>query len=126
MDQNRINAFLVLNQDNLPAEYMPMIRQRLEVMDDSKSFVLMSINLKNPFVALILSLFLGTFGIDRFYIGDYTNGMIKLLMGIVVLPTISVLTLGFGFILYAGYIIDWFLIMGAAKKNNAKKMMMYL
>jgi len=69
---------------------------------------------------------LGTFGIDRFYIGDATNGVIKLIVGLFVLPTASVFTFGIGAILYVGYMLDWFLIMGAAKKKNAEKMMMYL
>jgi TM2 domain-containing membrane protein YozV len=58
---------------------------------------------KNPTVALVLSLFLGGFGIDRFYVGSVGMGVLKLF------------TLGLFGILT---IVDWFLIMGAARKAN--------
>jgi TM2 domain-containing membrane protein YozV len=58
---------------------------------------------KNPVVALVLSLFLGGFGIDRFYVGSIGMGVLKLF------------TLGLFGILT---IIDWFLIMGIARKAN--------
>jgi TM2 domain-containing membrane protein YozV len=58
---------------------------------------------KNPNTALILSLFFGGLGIDRFYIGDTGKGLVKLF------------TLG-GFIIWT--IVDWFLIKGACNEMN--------
>lgn len=58
---------------------------------------------KSPTIALILSIFLGGLGIDRFYIGDIGLGIGKLL------------TLG-GLGLWA--LIDWFLIMSATRSRN--------
>ena len=58
---------------------------------------------KNPTTALILGLFFGVAGIDRFYVGDIGLGVLKLL------------TFG-GLGIWA--LIDWFLIMGAARKKN--------
>jgi TM2 domain-containing membrane protein YozV len=60
---------------------------------------------KSPTVALVLSLFIGTLGIDRFYLGSILLGILKLV------------TLG-GFGIWA--FIDWFLIMGAARKKNVE------
>jgi TM2 domain-containing membrane protein YozV len=60
---------------------------------------------KNPVVALVLGLFLGGLGIDRFYIGSVGLGLLKLF------------TLGLFGILT---IVDWFLIMGAARKANVE------
>lgn len=126
MDQNKIQLFMVTNQDKLPMEMIPLISNRLEAADNSRMPVLMSMDLKSPVVALVLSLVLGGFGIDRFYIGDNTNGAIKLIVGLVVLPIISVVTLGIGSLLYLGYAVDYFLIMGATKKKNAEKLMMFI
>lgn len=125
MDQNKIQLFMVTNQDKLPMEMIPLISNRLEAADNSRMPVLMSMDLKSPVVALVLSLVLGGLGIDRFYIGDNTNGAIKLIVGLVVLPIISVVTLGIGSLLYLGYAVDYFLIMGATKKN-AEKLMMFI
>lgn len=63
---------------------------------------------KDPTIALVLSLFLGGLGVDRFYLGDVGLGVLKLLT--------------FG---ACGFwvIIDWFLIMGAAEKHNTQKLM---
>jgi TM2 domain-containing membrane protein YozV len=58
---------------------------------------------KNTTVALVLSLFIGTLGVDRFYIGSIGLGILKLI------------TFG-GFGIWA--LIDWFLIIGAARKKN--------
>lgn len=126
MDSSKISAFLIANQGNVSSDYLPLIKQKLEALDDNRAYTLMALDLKSPFVALLLSIFVGSLGIDRFYIGDTTNGIIKLITGVIVLPTISVITFGFGAILYLGYMIDWFLIMGATKKKNAEKLMMFL
>lgn len=126
MDQNKIQLFMVSNQDKLPMEMIPLISNRLEAADNSRMPVLMSMDLKSPVVALVLSLVAGGLGIDRFYIGDNTNGAIKLIVGLVVLPIISVVTLGIGSLLYLGYAVDYFLIMGATKKKNAEKLMMFI
>jgi TM2 domain-containing membrane protein YozV len=59
---------------------------------------------KVPAIALTLSLCFGTFGIDRFYIGNIILGILKLI------------TLGAFFI---WTIIDWFLITSSTRKTNA-------
>lgn len=91
-----------------PAEQLPYIRERLANLPDEKSSMIYSVEFKNPTTALVLSLLLGCYGIDRFYIGDIGIGIGKLL------------TCG-GFGIWT--IVDWFLIRDATKKVNAEKFM---
>lgn len=62
---------------------------------------------KDPKTALAISIIGGSLGIDRFFIGDIGLGIAKLL------------TLGG---LFIWTIIDWFLIMDAARLNNSELM----
>lgn len=58
---------------------------------------------KDPTIVLLISIFLGQFGIDRFFVGDTMMGVLKLI------------TCG-GCGIWT--IIDWFLIMGVTKDKN--------
>lgn len=92
-----------------PPEAIPMIQEKLKSLDDSKMTMLQMQNFKNPTTILIVSLFAGGWGIDRFMLGQTGLGVAKLL------------TCG-GCGIWA--IIDWFLITGITKKTNLEKFMM--
>ena len=87
------------------------LRERLASMDDSKWTFLSTLQFKDPTIALIISLIGGSLGIDRFFIGDMGLGVAKLI------------TCG-GFGIWT--IVDWFLIMKAAREKNMQKLQMYL
>ena len=70
--------------------------------------MLHAIQFKDPTISLILSLLIGGWGIDRFYIGDTGLGIGKLI------------TCG-GFGIWA--IIDWFLIMSSTREKNLTRLM---
>lgn len=111
MDAQKVDMFIITNGRFFPAEKIPFIRESLLLMDDSKWYLLLTIQFKDPNTALLLSIFLGCYGVDRFYIGSIGLGIGKLL------------TCG-GFYVWA--IIDWFLITGATRKANYKKFQKYL
>ncbi len=67
--------------------------------------------LKDPTIVLILSIFLGAYGIDRFFLGDIGLGVIKLL------------TLG-GCGIW--WFIDLFLVMGNTRQKNTEKILQFL
>ncbi|MGO1127476.1 TM2 domain-containing protein [Streptococcus sp. V728] len=102
---NFTDSFLSANTGSFPSEQLPSLRQRLSQLDDSQANqVIAAANIKNPTTALILSIFLGTLGVDRFYIGHIGLGVAKLLL--------AWLTFGIW------TVIDWFLIINATKKAN--------
>ena len=91
------------------SELQQIVQAKLELSDNERvQFDLQLVALrKNPTTALLLSLFFGVMGVDRFYIGDTGLGVTKLL------------TLG-GVGIWA--IVDLFLIQKAARRTNIETM----
>ena len=103
---DNIKMLLMTSSKYFPDESMMIIRDRFETMDESKTSMLYTLGLKDPTMALILSIVAGGLGIDRFYIGDTGLGIAKLL------------TCG-GCGIWT--IIDYFLIMKVTKEKNLEK-----
>lgn len=108
MEQQKVDTFIMVNNKYFPESQIPVIRERLLECDESKAGIIHAIQFKDPVTALILSLFIGGWGIDRFYIGDTGMGIAKLI------------TCG-GVGIWA--IIDWFLIMGSTREKNLARLM---
>lgn len=111
MERNKVEELLLLNASKLPPEGLQMIRERLLNMEDFTLAQIVFSQLKDPTLALILSIVIGYWGADRFYIGDMGIGLGKLL------------TCGGAWI---WYVIDIFLIMDAAKKKNLETLLIQL
>jgi hypothetical protein len=111
MEVNRIDQLLMLYGAKIPPEGLPMIRERLMTCTDDTLAQLVFSQLKDPTLALVLSIAVGYWGVDRFFIGDLGIGAGKLL------------TCGGAWI---WYIIDIFLIMDATKKKNLETIMMQI
>lgn len=84
------------------------LRDKLAYMDDGKFSLISAVELKDPTTILLISIFLGGLGIDRFMIGDIGMGILKLLTG----GLCGVLT-----------IIDWFTISKKVKELNFNNVM---
>jgi len=110
MEENRVDMFLMANGKYFESIQIPMIRDQLLKLDDSKWTILQSLNLKDPTTILIVSLVVGQLGIDRFMVGDTGLGILKLL------------TCG-GFVIWT--VVDWFLIMGITRKKNYEKLQQF-
>lgn len=108
MDAQRVDMFIMTNNKYFPETQIPIIRDRLLMCDESRSMMVQAMQFKDPTTSLLLSLFLGGWGIDRFYIGDTGIGVGKLL------------TCG-GLGIWA--LIDLFLIMGATREKNFARLM---
>lgn len=111
MTEEKINQFLMINADKLPQDKILLLKNRLEEVDDDRLPLLISLTSKSPTVNLVLSLFVGALGVDRFYLEDIGLGVLKLL------------TAG-GCGIWA--IIDWFTAMKRTKEYNFDKIMKLL
>ena len=98
--------FMASMGEKFPSEKRMLMRDQLSRLDDAKLSVIQSVEYKDPTMLLIISLFLGYLGVDRFMLGQTGLGIGKLL------------TCG-GLGIWA--IIDWFLIMGATRDVNYQK-----
>lgn len=108
MEQSRIDMFVATMSNKFPSEKLMSVRERLENLDDSRMVIIQSVEYKDPTTMLIISLFLGTFGVDRFMLGDVGMGILKLLT----FGLCGVLT-----------IIDWFNVQKKTKEKNLEKFM---
>ncbi|WP_396165311.1 TM2 domain-containing protein [Flavobacterium sp.] len=103
MDAQKVDMFMMMNSKYFESYHLNSVREKLLSLDESKSSIVHSLQFKEPTTALIISIFGGAYGIDRFYIGDTGMGVGKLL------------TCG-GLGIWA--IIDWFMIQGATREKN--------
>ena len=106
MDSNNVTFFLAAHSDKFPAETLPVIKKRLEELDDQRMLLVNAQEYRSPVLLLVVSLLVGTLGIDRFLIGQIGLGAAKLL-------TCG----GLGF----WTVVDWFIIMDATKESNFEK-----
>lgn len=111
MDAQKVDMFIMTNGKFFEGHHLPMIRERLVQLDDSKWGVIQTLQFKDPTTMLIVSLLGGALGIDRFMIGDTGIGIGKLL------------TCG-GFGIWS--IIDWFMIMPATREKNMGSIQQHL
>lgn len=108
MEQQKIDMYIMTNQKYFPAEKLMYLKDKLRVMDEEKFSLISTIEMKDPTTILLISIFLGVFGIDRFMIGDTGMGILKLLTA----GLCGVLT-----------IIDWFTISKKVKDLNFNNVM---
>ena len=111
MTQERVDMYIMANQKYLPAEKIVFVKQKLLAADESKFNLISAVEFKDPTTILLVSIFVGVLGIDRFMLGDTGMGILKLLTG----GVCGVLT-----------IIDWFSVQKKARDLNYKNLMLML
>lgn len=110
-NKQKVDMFIMTNRDNFPQERLAYIQERLMMVDENTLNSLSMLQFKSPMTALLLSIFVGSLGVDRFFIGDTGMGIGKLL------------TAG-GCGVWA--IIDWFLIQNATREKNYQMLSAYI
>ncbi len=63
---NLVDQWLAINAKYFPTEQVQYIRQRLEALPEQQLSLLYSISFQDPTMMLVISLFGGSLGIDRF------------------------------------------------------------
>lgn len=111
MDAQKVDMFLMNNQKFFPPDKMLYLKERMLAADPAKENLLMATDLKDPTTMIIISIFLGSLGVDRFMLGDIGMGVLKLLTG----GLCGILT-----------IIDWCTIMKRTRELNFNNLMMLL
>ena len=106
MEKSKLDLYLTTNAKYFEPTAIPVIRQKLEGASDDVLVTLQATELKDPTTLLLISIFLGSLGIDRFMLGDTAMGILKLLTG----GVCGILT-----------IIDWFTITKKTKESNFAK-----
>lgn len=111
MTQERVDMYIMTNQKYLPAEKIVFVKEKLLAADESKFNMVSAVEYKDPTTILLVSLFLGVLGIDRFMLGETGMGILKLLTG----GVCGILA-----------IIDWFSVQKKAKELNYNNLMLVL
>jgi len=75
MDKNERDMFLLSNRSSFRQEDIPVLDEILKYADTS---VLSGVALIKPVSVVLISIFLGQFGADRFMLGDKMTGIVKL------------------------------------------------
>lgn len=105
--EERVRYWLSANATKLPEAQLHSLKERLMNMSDVEFDRISYVSLTDPTMMLIISIFFGSLGVDRFALGDVGLGIGKLL------------TCGG---LYIWWIIDLFNIMDATKEKNMQKL----
>lgn len=90
MDFKMIDYYFINNKDRFPAEKIPLIKQKIHEIDvrtggtmtDADIITVMdAVQTKTPTNMLLISIFLGGWGVDRFMMDQVGMGVLKLLTG---------------------------------------------
>lgn len=107
MEQQQVEQLIAIYCNKLPLEAIHVIKDKLLTMDYNAASIILA-QAKDPTISILLSVLVGSLGIDRIYIGDTGLGIIKLL------------TCG-GCGIW--WLIDLFLIINATKQKNLQLLM---
>ncbi|MDL0095672.1 TM2 domain-containing protein [Campylobacter vicugnae] len=116
------NVVLVSVKDKIPGNSLAILSERLKNASNDKLQSIGLLNFKSPIVGLLLGIFFGALGIDRFYKGDVTLGAVKLGLFILgLITTFIYIGIFILFIVWVWAIVDLFLVFIGIKKDNLNK-----
>ena len=83
MNKDQKLRVMMTLSDKLDGQSAMIISNKLESTDDNAASAIMMTKLYEKLIVILLSVFLGGFGADRFYLKDYGLGVLKLVAGII-------------------------------------------
>lgn len=104
----RIQRFLVTNRKYLPQYQFESIRRMLAGLSEEQWDSVEYIEFKDPLLVIVVSVLVGYLGVDRFILGDITNGLLKLVL---------TLLCGIGLI---WWVIDFFSVSQRTRECNLR------
>ena len=81
MTEDKVVALLARFSEDLPSGSAFAVGNALRTAPDNMFDYLITLPVKSAGITVVLSIFLGGLGIDRFYVGDIGLGIAKLLFG---------------------------------------------
>ena len=79
MEQSKIDMFIMANRDAFTVSQLIMIKDKLASMPDDKYAMVCGTSYYNATIVLIISIFFGELGVDRFMLGEIGLGILKLI-----------------------------------------------
>ena len=111
VDKQKVDMYLMSNQKYFPSEKIMFLKEKLYTLDENRFSMISCVEIKDPTTILLISLFLGAYGVDRFMLKDTGMGVLKLLT----CGCCGILT-----------IIDWFSVQKKAREMNFNNLMTML
>lgn len=108
MTQENIAAALRKYKSEIPKGNLSLFKNYLEEASDDCMEELMAIPLKNKLATKLFSIFLGRFGVDRFYVGDIALGVIKSVLTVNEVALMLILGLDFLSIALTAFAWGWY------------------
>jgi TM2 domain-containing membrane protein YozV len=78
---DKADMYIISMGKYFPADRIPALKDQLLQLNERQFSLIMAQDLKNPTSMLIISLFLGFLGVDRFMLNQIGMGILKLLTG---------------------------------------------
>ena len=139
MEQSKVDMFMLNKSTLFPSPLVWYIREQMLKMEDEKWDEVSVVQFRNPTIAMLLSLGCGVYGADRFYLGDWLLGSLKLLCTLIIIAAIVLFDcmnienwfvvlfmLLFIAIVVLWYFIDIFLVMKRTRVLNYNKLSTFL
>ena len=80
--RQRVGHFLAANKKYLPENEIPRLRADLSALSKEEMLEVECVSFKDPVLLILLSVFTGAYGVDRFVLGDTVKGMMKIAISV--------------------------------------------